>query len=51
MKTEFNSMSDGKKATVLEQLRTLNSTARMLLLTNTHSRQKIFTVRSGLSRK
>jgi hypothetical protein len=31
-KMEFNTIFDGKKATVLEQLRTLNSTARMLLL-------------------
>jgi hypothetical protein len=35
---EFNSMSDNKKTTVLERLRTLNSTARMLLL-NKYARQ------------
>lgn len=38
MKTKFNSMSDAKKETVLERLRTLNSTARMLLL-NKYTRQ------------
>ena len=38
MKTEFNSMSDDKKATVLENLKLLNSTDRMLLL-NEYSRQ------------
>ena len=38
MKTELYSMSDSKKATVLEKLRTLNSTDRMMLL-NKYSRQ------------
>ena len=38
MKTKFNSMSDDKKATVMERLKTLNSTDRMLLL-NKYSRQ------------
>jgi len=37
-KMEFNSMSDDKKATVLEKLKLLNSTDRMLLL-NKYSRQ------------
>ena len=35
---EFNSMSDDKKATILEKIKTLNSTDRMLLL-NKYSRQ------------
>ena len=38
MKTEFNSMPDDKKATVLEKLKLLSSTARMQLL-NKYSRQ------------
>ena len=38
MKTELYSLSDSKKATVLEKLRTLNSTDRMMLL-NKYSRQ------------
>ena len=37
-KMEFNSISDDKKATVLEKLKLLNSTDRMLLL-NKYSRQ------------
>jgi hypothetical protein len=37
-KMEFNSISDVKKATVLEKLKSLNSTDRMLLL-NKYSRQ------------
>lgn len=37
-KMEFNSMADDKKATVLEKLKLLNSTDRMLLL-NKYSRQ------------
>ena len=37
-KMEFNSMSDDKKATVIEKLKLLNSTDRMLLL-NKYSRQ------------
>ena len=37
-KMEFNSMSDDKKATVLEKLKLLNSTDRMLLLSK-YSRQ------------
>jgi len=37
-KIEFNSISDDKKATVLEKLKLLNSTDRMMLL-NKYSRQ------------
>ena len=35
---EYNSMSDGKKSTILEKLKILNSTDRMLLI-NKYSRQ------------
>ncbi len=38
MKIELNSMANDKKATVLEKLKLLNSTDRMLLL-NKYSRQ------------